>query len=161
MGKKIMLLLALLLLLFMGAGYLKDATDIAEASNEQVTLTGKITDKEEAQKTLQLLTENLDAASQKDVQRYVDTLVTSAQDSTAKEMTLFFKTYTLEHRLLSFQVVKQETDHMLVKTKQQTLNRGTSHYKDHITYANHTFVKEGNKWKIEETIMTQTEFINP
>ncbi|MGX7060180.1 hypothetical protein [Vagococcus humatus] len=161
MRRKISLLLALLLLLFMGAGYLKEATDIAEASNKQVSPTGNITDKKEAQKTLQLLVENLDAASQKDVNRYVDTLVTSAQTSTAKEMTVFFKTYTLEHRLLSFQVVKQETDHMLVKTKQQTLNRGTSQYKDHITHANHTFVKENNKWKIEETIMTQTEFINP
>ena len=80
--------------------------------------------------------------------------------ATKKEMDQFFKDYDLSHELLSFKVVKQESDSMLVEARQQTLNVGKKKYRNHITQAHHTFVKVGEEWLIKETSMTDTEFID-
>jgi len=104
--------------------------------------------------------QNLTAASNKDIETYIDTLVSSAHEETAQEMTTFFDTYTLAHTLLSFEIVKQEASSMLVAAQQQTINLGENSYRNHITQAHHTFVKEGAAWKIQQTVMTNTSFID-
>ena len=49
---------------------------------------------------------------------------------------------------------------MLVAAQQKTVNQGQNDYRDHITQAHHTFVLENGQWKIKETVMTNTEFID-
>ena len=75
-------------------------------------------------------------------------------------MHAFFAKYDLTHELLSFEVVKQEADSMLVAAQQKTVNQGQNDYRAHITQAHHTFVLENGQWKIKETVMTNTEFID-
>jgi ketosteroid isomerase-like protein len=48
---------------------------------------------------------------------------------------------------------------MLVAAQQKTISPKDSSYRDHITEAYHTFVKEADGWKIQETVMTNTEFL--
>ena len=131
----------------------------AETTVARLQVTGAVTDSSAAQACLTVLKQNLQAATQKDVEGYTATLVTSARESTAKEMHAFAK-YDLTHELLSFEVVKQEADSMLVAAQQKTVNQGQNDYRDHITQAHHTFVLENGQWKIKETVMTNTEFID-
>lgn len=123
-------------------------------------ITGAVTNQRDAQICFDLLEKNLTAASNKDIETYIDTLVSSAHEETAQEMTTFFDTYTLAHTLLSFEIVKQEASSMLVAAQQQTINLGENSYRNHITQAHHTFVKEGAAWKIQQTVMTNTSFID-
>ena len=132
----------------------------AETTVARLQVTGAVTDSSAAQACLTVLKQNLQAATQKDVEGYTATLVTSARESTAREMHAFFAKYDLTHELLSFEVVKQEADSMLVAAQQKTVNQGQNDYRDHITQAHHTFVLENGQWKIKETVMTNTEFID-
>lgn len=72
----------------------------------------------------------------------------------------FFKDYDVSHELLSFEVIKQTPQSMLVAAEQKTVNHGKKAYRDHITTACHTFILEENEWKIKETTMTNTQFLN-
>lgn len=119
-----------------------------------------MTDQEAAMQCFDLLQANLEAASSKDIDTYVATLVSTAQEETTNEMIPFFQEYTLAHTLLSFEVIKQDPSSMLVAAQQQTMNLGENSYRNHITQAHHTFVKEGNEWRIQQTVMTNTSFID-
>lgn len=140
--------------------YQQTTSRSTETTIADLQVTGAVTDSSAAQACLTVLKQNLEAASHKDVEDYTATLVASARESTAKEMRVFFAKYNLTHELLSFEVVKQETDSMLVAAQQKTINQGQNDYRDHITQAHHTFVLENGQWKIKETVMTNTEFID-
>jgi hypothetical protein len=140
--------------------YQQTASHSTETTAAQLEVTGAVTDSTAAEDCLALLQQNLQAANQKDVEGYTATLVSSARESTAKEMRAFFAEYDLSHTLLSFEVVKQDADSMLVAAQQKTMNHGKNDYRDHITQAHHTFVRENGQWKIKETVMTNTEFID-
>lgn len=138
----------------------QDATyATAAAADKEVAVSGNVTDSKAAAACFAVLQENLQAANNEDAKAYAATLIASAQTATKKEMQSFFEEYDLEHKLLSFEVVKQDKDSMLVAAEQQTLNIGENSYRSHITQAHHTFIKENNAWKISETTMTNTEFI--
>ncbi|WP_430611025.1 hypothetical protein [Enterococcus sp. DIV0876] len=128
--------------------------------NEPAEITGAITDQEAAQACFVLLERNLQAATEKDIDAYTDTLVLHAEEETKAEMIPFFDEYTLAHTLLSFEVIKQEANTMLVAAQQKTINLGENNYRNHITQAHHTFIKEGAEWKIQQTVMTNTEFLD-
>lgn len=127
---------------------------------ETVASTGKISNKKDVSACLQLLQQNLTAATNKDIDTYIETLVISAQKETYTEMAQFFETFDLRHDLLSFEVIKQEDTSMLVAARQKTVSVTESEYRNHITQAHHTFVKENESWKIQETVMTDTQFID-
>ncbi|KAF1302114.1 hypothetical protein IV487_05390 [Enterococcus saccharolyticus] len=129
------------------------------STDTEVKIEGKITDQEAAQAAFHTLTTNLQAVNDEDADLYITTLVSTAKEETKKEMQTFFDDYDLENTLLSFKVLKQEKNHMLVETQQKTINKGKKDYRDHIAEAHHTFVKENGKWVIEETNMTNTHFI--
>lgn len=95
-----------------------------EKTNKQVEITGEVSDKTAAEACLTQLKANLAAANEEDSDAYAKTLIESARTATKKEMDQFFKDYDLSHELLSFEVVKQESDSMLVEARQQTLNVG-------------------------------------
>ncbi len=138
------------------------AEAVIEPTTEKTTveITGEVNNKAEATACLEVLKANLAAANNEDTTAYVDTLVASARQATQKEMDDFFAEYDLSHELESFKVVKQEQGSMLVEAQQKTVNRGKQKYRNHLTQAHHTFVKEDGAWKIKETNMTNTEFID-
>ncbi|MGQ4242500.1 hypothetical protein ACUD7I_02785 [Enterococcus casseliflavus] len=126
--------------------------------SEKLEMTGNITN-QAAEECLAVLKENLQAASDQDATAYAATLVAAARAETTQELADFFAEEQLQHTLLSFEVVKQETGSMLVAAQQKTISPKDSSYRDHITEAYHTFVKEADGWKIQETVMTNTEFL--
>ena len=126
--------------------------------SEKLEMTGNITNQAAAEACLAVLKENLQAASDQDATAYAATLVAAARAETTQELAAFFAE-ELQHTLLSFEVVKQETESMLVAAQQKTISPKDSSYRDHITEAYHTFVKEADGWKIQETVMMNTEFL--
>lgn len=164
MNKKIIYGLSLIGLIFLiGINFNKaNKLEHDQASDAMTSdqITGHISNEADVNETYNVLQENLKAANEKDVTAYTNTLITSAREETAKEMTPFFNDYDLENSLISFDVKKQSDDKIIVGTKQKTINKGTKEYRDHVTHATHTFVKEDGQWRIAETAMTKTDFIN-
>lgn len=161
MKKRLLPLLACLMIGIVILVNLNQANTISKATNleEVVTIEGKVTNEEDAKEVLTLLENNLEAINQKDMSTYLNTLITSAQAETKKEIEPIFKNFDLENTLLSFKVVKQNDQQIIVKTKQKTVNHNNHDYRNHIASANHTFIKQDGQWKVKESIMTNTKFI--
>lgn len=126
---------------------------------QTLTITGNISDEQAAKETLRTLEKNIQAINDKDIDAYLSTIPASNWKETRVEMNEFFKEYDIKNELLSFEIKKQDKTHMLIQTQQKTINLGENNYKSHIAEANHTFVKKGNRWLIQETVITNTEFI--
>ena len=126
-------------------------------------VTGTVTDEIAANEAVQVIEDNLQYASEEDMDGYVSTIISSAREETASELAAVFETYDLEHTLLSVEILEQEEGRMLIRTQQQTVMidviDGAESYRNHIAEANYTMFLEGNEWKIEETVMTDTKFI--
>lgn len=131
---------------------------------QDVIISGKIQDKKTVYAAVNLLQKNLKAASEKDLPNYLATLVTSARQETEPEIQAFFSEQTLEHRLISVQVKSISQTKVTITAQQETLNLEKSNseknYPDHQTEANHTLIIEDGQWKIAETIMSATYFLN-
>ena len=69
--------------------YQQTTSRSAETTVARLQVTGAVTDSSAAQACLTVLKQNLQAATQKDVEGYTATLVTSARESTAREMHAF------------------------------------------------------------------------
>ncbi|MGM0123941.1 hypothetical protein IGI37_001315 [Enterococcus sp. AZ194] len=130
-----------------------------QAQSLSVEITGTISDKKAAESAFTVLKKNIQAVNDKDIDAYLSTIVPSSREETKKEMTPFFEKYSLKNELLSFEVKKQDNDHMLIEAQQKSQNLGKEKYRSHIAVANHTFVKEGGEWLIQETVITDTKFI--
>lgn len=128
-------------------------------NDPNISITGKITDKTAALAAFDTMEKNLAASNKEDIESYTSTIVPSAREETKKELATFFEDYDLENTLLTFEVKKQEEDHLLVETTQQTVNKGKKEYKDHIATTSVTFVKEEDQWLIEQSVVTDTKFI--
>lgn len=124
-----------------------------------IKITGKIKDEKTVTELLNCLETNIGAANNKDIEAYLQTLNPDKREETKKEMSIFFDNYNIETELLSFEVKKQNKDHVLVQAQQKSINHGNNSYRNHITEANHTFIKKEGRWLIDETIMTNTTFI--
>lgn len=162
MLKKGLIALAGVLFLILIVNYFNKAQNITDNINQeagQVEVTGKIENQTEALAALAVLETNLAAANDKDIERYASTLVPEAREATKKEIEKTFAEYDLEHTLLSFEVLSQTDDLLQVKTQQKTINLGKNKYRNHITEAHHTFVKEDGQWLIKEVSMSNTQFI--
>lgn len=162
MLKKGLIALAGVLFLVLLVNYFNKAQNITDNISQeagQVEVTGKIENQTEALAALAVLEANLAAANDKDIERYASTLVPEAREATKKEIEKTFSEYDLEHTLLSFEVLSQTDDLLQVKTQQKTINLGKNKYRNHITEAHHTFVKEDGQWLIKEVSMSNTQFI--
>lgn len=128
------------------------------------SIEGEYNNAEDAQEAVQVIQNNLNFAQEENMEGYLSTLVSSAREETEEELAPFFETYDLEHTVLSIEILDQEEKRMLVKTEQQAVMvnsiDGAEQYRDHIAEANHTLIKEDEEWKIEETIMTDTLFLD-
>lgn len=127
---------------------------------KEVTVTGKVTNETDAAACLEVLKENLTAANDKNIEAYLNTLTKDGRKDTKKEMLKFFETYDVKHTLLSFEVVKQEKNSMLIATQQQALNQGKSDFRNHVSQVHLTFVKEKDHWFIQESYITDTKFLD-
>ena len=76
-----------------------------EAKQTSTKITGKINNQRTANICHQLLQQNLKAATDKNLNDYLATLVKDAHKATTKEMQQFFKDYDVSHELLSFEVI--------------------------------------------------------
>lgn len=162
MYKKMFIAVAGLLFLIFVLNYFNKANELSDSINQeagQVEITGKIENKDDALAALKVLETNLQAATDEDIDLYVSTLVPSARDATQKEMSAFFEEYDVEHTLLEFKVTKEDGTRIQVQARQKTVNKGKNKYRNHITVANHTFVKMDGEWFLEETAMSDTQFI--
>lgn len=162
MYKKIFIAVAGLLFLIFVLNYFNKANELSDSINQeagQVEITGKIENKDDALAALKVLETNLQAATDEDIDLYISTLVPSAREATQKEMSAFFEEYDVEHTLLEFKVTKEDGTRIQVQARQKTVNKGTNKYRNHITVANHTFVKMDGEWFLEETAMSDTQFI--
>ena len=162
MYKKIFIAVAGLLFLIFVLNYFNKANELSDSINQEagkVEVTGKIENKDDALAALKVLETNLQAATNEDIDLYISTLVPSAREATQKEMSAFFEEYDVEHTLLEFKVTKEDGTRIQVQARQKTVNKGTNKYRNHITVANHTFVKMDGEWFLEETAMSDTHFI--
>ncbi|GGI65575.1 MULTISPECIES: hypothetical protein [Enterococcus] len=162
MYKKMFIGVAGILFLIFVLNYFNQANKISDNINQEageVEVTGKINNQEEALAALAVLEKNLQAANDEDLDLYVSTLVPSAREATKKEMAAFFEEYDVEHTLLEFKVTKDDGERIQVLARQKTINKGSNKYRNHITEANHTFVKIDGEWFLEETSMSDTQFI--
>lgn len=159
MKNKLFLIMISLLALVVIFSVLTNRSSDKIATNTAIEIEGTISNREDALAAFETLETNLKAANDEDVDLYVTTLVSDAREDTKKEMQAFFDEYDLENTLLSFKVLKQEKNRMLIETQQKTINKGKNKYRDHIAEAHQTFVKENGKWVIEETNMTNTHFV--
>jgi|SRR5690625_589496 len=113
---------------------------------------------------VRVIEENLEYAEKEDMEGYLSTIVPSARVETEKELSSFFEEYDLEHTILSVEVLEKESDVMLLRVEQQAVvldsAEGAPTYRNHIAEANHTMVKVEDTWMIEETIMTDTFYLD-
>lgn len=128
-----------------------------------VDVIGSITDETEIAAAIDVIQQNLDAATTKDIDTYVSTLIETAQEESRTEIGQFFEDYSLEHTILEVKVVKQTPSEIMLKVSQQTVTqpgqKQKKNYRNHISEANHTLIKEQGQWKIAETAMSDTRFI--
>lgn len=161
MVKKIFIGAAGLIFLVFILNYFNKANEISNEINRepgQVEIKGKVTNEQDVLAVYELLEKNLQAANDEDIETYLSTLVPSAREATKKEMIPFFEKYDVKHTLVAFEVTKEDGKRILVKARQKTVNEGKEKYRNHITEANHTFVKVDGEWLLEETAMSDTQF---
>lgn len=158
--KKLILTLVFGLILA-GCGAIPTYTDPESAS---YTLEGEVTDQGEADVALRVIEDNLHYAQEEDMTGYLSTIISSGHEETEAELVAVFEEYDLQHTLLRAEVLEQNPDRILIRSEQQTIMldaiSGVAPYRNHIAEANHTLVKEKGIWKIEESIMTDTKFID-
>lgn len=128
------------------------------------SIEGEIENQSEVEAAIHVVEDNLNYATREDMEGYLSTIVASGREETQNELAPVFETYDLEHTVLSAEVLEQEENRLLIRTEQQTVMldavEGAEPYRSHIAEANHELVKENGDWKIKETIMTDTTFIN-
>lgn len=119
---------------------------------------------QDIEEAVEVVEKNLEYAEKKDMKGYLSTIVPDAREETEKELSSFFEEYDLEHTILSVEVLEKESDIMLLRVEQQTVVLDSAEdapsYRNHIAEANHTMVKVENTWMIEETIMTDTFYLD-
>lgn len=140
-----------------------EVTSYQDPNTVEYEIEGASHSEEEVQEAVELIERNLAYAQRKEMDNYLSTIVSQAHEETKRELEPIFEEYTLEHIILHVEVLEKEADRMLIQTEQQTVvldsAEGTDEYRDHISEANYTLVKENNQWKIQETVMTNTVFI--
>lgn len=109
----------------------------------------------------EVLEKNLNYATTKNIDGYLSTISQKGHEATREAMLNFFKDYEVSHTLLHFEVVQEESDEVVVKTRQKS--EGTSQlkdveYKNHVAEVLHVFIKEEDSWKIEESSITNITF---
>lgn len=123
----------------------------------------EVTDQKAAEEAIQVIEKNIQYAKEEDMEGYLSTILSSAHENTRTELEDFFEEYDIEHTILSIEVIDQKADQMLVRVEQQSvavhIKEGAEEYRDHVAEANHTLVLEEGEWKIAETTMTDTHFI--
>lgn len=109
-----------------------------------------------------IIEKNLEAATNKDIDSYLSTISSSAHNDTRVALEEFFGTYSVTHQLLDFEIIEEEDERVVAKTRQKTTEEnGDSgdEYKDHLSEVLIILVKEGNEWKINESSITAIEFL--
>ncbi|MEC6746953.1 hypothetical protein VXN63_00250 [Marinilactibacillus sp. XAAS-LB27] len=122
-----------------------------------------ISDPTAIQEGIAVIKRNLEYAQNENIEQYITTIVNSAQVSTKTELSEFFDLYDMEHTILGIRILEQDANEMLIQVEQQSVAVHTAEeaepYRDHVSLANHTITKENEQWKIAETVMTETFFI--
>lgn len=139
---------------------LKSPNANAGESNKKLEVTGKVTNQQDADEAFELVKKNIKAVNDKNMDAYLDTLVPEGRKDTKKEIASFFKDYDIQQTLISFEVIKQEKDSMLVALEQKNVNKGNKEYRNHIAQIHDTIVKTNEGWKIKEAVVTNTNFTN-
>lgn len=123
----------------------------------------EITDSKAAAEAVDVIEQNLQYAQEEDMNGYLSTIVSEAHENTRSELQMFFELYDIEHTILRVEVLDQQLDQMLIQVEQQSVVieavSEAEQYRDHVSEANHTLVIENGQWKIAETTMTETYFI--
>lgn len=128
------------------------------------SIEGQFDQPKDVEEAVQIIENNLKYATNEDMEGYLSTIVNVGHEETEKELHSVFEDYDLEHTVLSAEVLEQEKDRMLIRTEQQTVMvdfvKDVKPYRSHIAEANYELVKEDGRWKIKETILTNTKFID-
>lgn len=111
-----------------------------------------------------VILDNLSYAENENIEGYLTTISSQGHENTRSELVAFFEDYDLEHTVLSVTLLDQEPELMLIEVEQQTVAsfvaEDVEEYRDHVSIANHTLELEEGEWKITETLMTETFFID-
>ena len=154
-------LLSTMVLLLTGCNSIPTYQDPEEIS---YAIEGEFDNQKDIEEAIQVIEDSLEYATQEDMEGYLSTIVSSGREETKKELTPVFEDYDLEHTVLSAEVLEQEKNRVLIRVKQQTVMvdavENIKPYRSHIAEANHELVKEDGQWKIKETIMTDTKFLD-
>lgn len=123
-----------------------------------------VTNQEAVEEAAKVIEINMAAAESEDLDLYVTTIVSKAHENTREELSKFYEQYDLEHTILSINLLEEEEDTLLFEVFQQSVATYTSEeaegeYRDHLAVAHHTLVLEDGEWKISETAITDTYFI--
>lgn len=111
----------------------------------------------------EVLEKNLYYATQEDIDGYLSTISKKGHEETKQVMSEFFKEYDVEHTLEAFEIVEKNPDEIIAKAKQKTVSSQQSNnndsYKNHVAEVLHIFIKENDEWKINESNITDINFI--
>lgn len=163
--KNIQLIGLMLIILFVAGCSATNTREYIEPSSVsyEVEEETDILDSEAIAAGIKLIQKNLEYAQNEDIEQYLTTIVESAHENTKIELNEFFDFYDMEHTILGITVLEQELEEMLIQVEQQSVAivsvEEAEPYRDHVSLANHTLVKENEEWKIAETTMTETYFI--
>lgn len=105
---------------------------------------------------------NLQGANEEDVEVYLSTITTKAREETGEVMTQFFKDYDVKHNLLDFVITQIDPDAVVAKTRQKTVGESVLEeetYRNHIATVLVVFKEEEGEWRINESSITDIEFI--
>lgn len=134
-----------------------------ESVSYEIRYDTEVIDEEAVLEAVEVVEDNLRYSQDEDIEGYKSTIVEEARENTEKELESFFNDYDLEHTVLSVKVLEQEEASMLLEVAQQSVviqaEDGAEEYRDHVAIANHTLIPEDGSWKIADTTMTETLFI--
>lgn len=116
----------------------------------------------DVQSALETLKINLESANEENVERYLKTIASTGREETENAMNEFFAIHNVTHELLSFEVVDQSQDKIVLETRQESIGSSSSseEYRDHKSEVLHVFVPEDGDWVISESSVKNIEFIN-
>jgi len=143
--------------------FLPSLTEKATSTSMEVdgrVITGKINNVQDIEECVRIIEKNNAAVNNKQLNDYAETLVHSARAASVKELKTVFETYDLQVEIQNIKVKTHEQEYIVFEIEQRTVNNNEADFRNHVSTALTTFVKEDGTWKIAETAMSDTTFLS-
>lgn len=109
-----------------------------------------------------VLNDNVDALNKENKKAYLKTLHTKGPVSQDTEQFIdeLFKAYDLKYEILEFEILTQRGEYVYALVRQKTTKvKGAAEFKNNILQAVQALKREGNEWKLWNTMVIETQFL--